>query len=162
MINYNPEYRYIPVNTDIEVINNLLLSTGFFYDYEIAVAIELIEDRLNKGEKSDYNFIFVQVENKTVAFSCYGLNPCTQNTYDLYWIATHKEYAGRKIGKALLQHSEKLIKAKNGAMLIAETSSRALYYNTRKFYENNGYIAEAIIKDFYNINDDKIIYIKRF
>ena len=46
-------------------------------------------------------------------------------------------------------------------MLIAETSGAPHYETTRKFYLSTGYKNEAMIKDFYTIGDDLLIFVKR-
>jgi len=50
----------------------------------------------------------------------------------------------------------------SGRLIIAETSNLEKYHPTRHFYEQNGYVLEAIIRDFYKPGDGKAIYIKRF
>ena len=79
---------------DVEHVREIVDSTGFFYDFEIPVAVELVEERLAEGEKSGYFFIFVEMEGKTVSYSCYGPIAGTDAGFDLYWIATHNDYRG--------------------------------------------------------------------
>lgn len=43
---------------DVENVRNIIESTGFFYPYEVKIALELIEERLTKGTESGYEFIF--------------------------------------------------------------------------------------------------------
>ena len=45
---------------------------------------------------------------------------------------------------------------KQWKLLIAETSGRELYYDTRAFYIACGYMLEAVIKEFYGPSDDKM------
>lgn len=156
----NIEYRTEARQEDIENVRKITDSTGFFYDYETEVAIELIEDRINKGNKSEYEFIFAEVDGETVAYSCYGLIACTKNSFDLYWIVTHNDQRGKGIGKKLLKETEDRIKASGGKRVYAETSSLPKYEPTRKFYETNNYKAESVLKDFYNDDDDKFTYVK--
>jgi hypothetical protein len=47
-------------------------------------------------------------------------------------------------------------------MLVVETSSRADYAPTRKFYEVRGYVASATVTDFYAPGDHRVIYAKHF
>ena len=146
---------------DVEHVRKIVSSTGFFYDFEIPVAVELVEDRLAEGEESGYFFIFVEVEGQTVSYSCYGPIAGTDAGYDLYWIVTHNDYRGLGIGKKLLDENHRIVKNSGGRYIIAETSSLEKYTPTRHFYEKNEYDKEAIIKDFYMTGDDKVIYIKR-
>lgn len=142
-------------------IKEIVTSTGFFREDEIAVAVELPEERLLKGAASGYEFLFAEVDGKTVAYSCYGLIPCTLHSYDLYWIATHNDYKNHGIGRALLRKTEKAIKNAGGITIYVETSSRDQYTPTRAFYEKNNYILKARYEDFYDTGDDKVVYIKR-
>jgi GNAT superfamily N-acetyltransferase len=146
---------------DVEHVREIVTSTGFFYDFEIPVAVELIEERLAEGQESGYFFLFVEVEGKTVSYSCYGPIAGTDAGYDLYWIVTHNDYRGLGIGKKLLDETHRVVKNRGGRYIIAETSSLEKYTPTRLFYEKNEYDKDAIIKDFYMINDDKVIYVKR-
>jgi len=146
---------------DIEHVRGIVVSTGFFYDFEIPVAVELVEAAVEEGDESGYFFIFAEVEGKTVAYSCYGMIACTDAGYDLYWIVTHNDYRGLGIGKQLLDETHRVVKNRDGRYIIAETSSLEKYTPTRQFYEKNNYDKEAIIKDFYMTGDDKVIYVKR-
>jgi len=159
----NITYRNELKQSDVIEIKNIIESTGFFYDYEIPVAIELVNEALIKGqEKSEYFFQFIEADGKIASYLCYGHIPCTVGSYGLYWIATHNNYRGKGMGKLILEKTHETIKNRNGRMIIAETSGTQKYISTRKFYENNGYKAEAIIKDFYQTGDDKIMYVFRF
>jgi GNAT superfamily N-acetyltransferase len=147
---------------DPDIIRDITASTGFFYDYEIEVAVELADERLKRGEESGYYFCFAELDGNTVAYACFGPIACTKSSFDLFWIVTHKNHRGKGIGVRLLEETEKLVKGMGGTNLIAETSSRSLYLPTRTFYEKNHYVAEARIRDFYGRDDDKIVYVKRF
>jgi len=160
MENINFKFRYDPSPEDVENIRQIVESTNYFYDYEVEVAVELIIERLDKRLASGYEFIFAEADGKTVAYSCYGHIACTKNSYDLYWIVTHNDYRGKGIGKLLLTETENKIKASGGKKVYAETSSLPKYAPTRKFYETTGYTADAVLKEFYNDNDDKVVYVK--
>jgi hypothetical protein len=49
-------------------------------------------------------------------------------------------------------------KSLGGRVIYIETSSKAQYEPTRKFYENYGCDVEAVLKDFYDTGDHKYIY----
>lgn len=146
---------------DVRAVEDIVISTGFFNPREEEIAIELIEERLLKGESSGYYFIFAEVKEKTCAYSCFGLIEGTDSSYDLYWIVTHNNFRGIGIGKALLAETEKSIAELGGIGIYVETASKPQYTPTRHFYESNGYILEARLKDFYAKDDDKLIYVKK-
>jgi len=147
--------------SDPQVIREIVTSTGFFNEEEIDVAAELAEERLEKGEASGYEFIFLEIEGKTVAYSCFGLIPCTKNSYDLYWIATHLDYRNRGLGKQLLKATEEEIRTLKGGGIYVETASRKQYTPTRMFYEKNGYELKAQFEEYYDKGDDLVYYVKR-
>ena len=152
--------RSVPGPCDPLNIEEIVRSTGFFRKDEVLVAVELIEERLSKGVESGYEFLFAEIDGKTIAYSCYGLIPCTIHSYDLYWIVTHNDYRSRGIGRALLTETEKAVRNAGGQGIYAETSSKEQYAPTRAFYEKNGYVLKARFKDFYDIGDDKCVYVK--
>lgn len=158
----NYTIRITPKESDIESIRKIVKSTNFFYDYEIDVAVELIEERIKKGAESGYDFIFIDYNNQTMGYACYGSTPCTKYSYDLYWIAILNDFRNHGLGKIIVNEVEKEIKKIGGKNLYIETSSQEKYLPTQKFYENCGYKLEAILKDFYNDNDNKLIYSKNF
>ena len=147
--------------SDVETVKEIVTTTGFFHPEEIDIAIELVEERLIKGAASGYEFIFLEWDGITVAYSCYGLIPLTKSSYDLYWIATHAEYRGKGLGKILLLETENDIKTRGGTGIYAETSSRALYEPTRQFYLHNGYDLKAQFEDYYDEGDDLVYFVKR-
>lgn len=145
---------------DIETVTDIVRSTGFFREDEILVARELVEERFHKGEESGYEFIFADIEGKTIAYSCFGLIPCTLKSYDLYWIATHNDYRGKGIGGVILKKTEEAVNSLGGKTIYVETSSKEQYISTRMFYEKNDYLLKARFEDFYDIGDDKCVYVK--
>lgn len=153
-------FRRRILDTDKALVDSIIRSTGFFREDEIAVAVELVEERLCKGAESGYEFIFAELNGKTIGYSCFGLIPCTLHSFDLYWIAIHKEYMGRGIGKLLIKETETDIRELGGQGIYVETSSRELYTPTRVFYEKNGYSQKATFENFYDNGDHKVVYVK--
>lgn len=149
--------------SDQESIRKLVTDTSFFYANEVEMMSELINDRLLKNEKSDYQFILAQENDNPlslIGYCCYGHVPCTQSSYRLYWIAVDKNKQNRKIGKQLLTFLEKRIVHRGGTHLYAETSGRALYHPTHAFYARNQFILEARLKNYFAPGDDELIFSK--
>ena len=157
----NVTFRMYITPEDVEHVREIISSSGFFYDFEVPVAVELAAEGVNEGEASGYFFIFAEIEGKPVAYSCYGHIAGTDAGYDLYWIATHDSLRGSGIGKLLLEKTEQIVKGKGARYLIAETSTIDKYLPTRIFYEKNNYKDEAYLRDFYKPGDGKVIYVKR-
>lgn len=156
----NVTYRTEPIFSDIEAVRDIVTSSGFFLEHEIPVAVELVQERLDKGLESEYYFVFAEIEGKPVAYACFGPIPCTINNFDLYWIAAHNSMRGKGIGSELIKKVEEYVKEMGGRSIYIETSGKAQYVPTRKFYDHNGYIMEATLKNYYDLNDDKVIYSK--
>jgi GNAT superfamily N-acetyltransferase len=157
----NLTFRTIPRKEDVQRIREIVLSTKFFYDHEVEVAVELIEERLRNGEESGYHFIFAEINGETAAYSCYGPIALTKSSFDLYWIVAHHNYRGKGIGRQLLEETFRQAKAKGCTSIYAETSGLEHYAPTRAFYISNQFILEATLKDFYDKGDDKLIYVIR-
>ncbi|NPV03372.1 MAG: GNAT family N-acetyltransferase [Syntrophaceae bacterium] len=145
---------------DAEAVRDIVSSTGLFRPDEIAIAVELVEERLRVGPASGYHFLFAERDGRILGYSCYGPVPLTLHSYDLYWIAVRKECQGSGIGSLLLSRSEAAIAGLGGRRVYIETSSKAIYRGTRRFYERNGYRAEATLREFYAPGDSKMIYVK--
>lgn len=155
------KFRENVLPQDIEAVRRIVTSSGFFNDEEIDMAAELVHERVEKGIASGYEFLFGDVDGKTLAYSCFGRITGTAGSYDLYWIAVENEYRSHGIGQEVLIRTEKLISKAKGYKIYVETSSQEKYAPTRKFYLKAGYILEGCLKDFYAIGDDKHIYTKK-
>ena len=145
---------------DCDNVRRIVVSSGFFSSEEVRVAVELVEDRLARGVASGYHFLFAEYDGAPVGYTCFGPIACTRGSYDLYWIAVHNDLRGLGIGRELLSESLRIIVRLGGARVYIETSSRPQYGPTRSFYERNGFKEEAVLKDFYDRGDDKVIYTK--
>lgn len=147
---------------DPAAVAALVASTGFFTPEEVAVARELVEERLAKGEASGYRFVFLDdAAGRLLGYACYGPVPCTESSFDLYWIVVVDDRRGQGLGARLLGRAEEAAKARGAGRLYAETSSTARYAPTRRFYERQGFRREAYLEDFYRPGDGKVIYGKR-
>jgi ribosomal protein S18 acetylase RimI-like enzyme len=73
-------------------------------------------------------------------------------------IAPDRQGQGR--GRKLLHEVEQTVANKGGRMLLVETSGMPEFDRVRSFYDHCGYEAEARIRDFYKVGDDKIVYRK--
>ena len=154
-------FRSVPVENDIKIVREIVESTNFFYDHEVEIAVELVQERLNLGESSGYYFVFAEVDGITVAYACYGPIIMSKTSFDLYWIVTHNNFRGKGIGRNLI--NEICIQARNMgcSILIAETSGLEHYTPTRAFYIKNKFELEARLKNFYAEGDDKLFYTRR-
>jgi GNAT superfamily N-acetyltransferase len=152
-------YR-MPAVKDPERIRFLIERTGFFHAEEVAVAVELVQERLARGDSSGYHFLMAEQYGRLVGYTCYGPIPCTRSSFDLYWIAVHPDFQRKGLGRRLIADTEALIGNAGGKRIYIDTSQHDHYTGTRAFYENCGYRMEAVLKDFYAPGDGKVIYCK--
>lgn len=145
---------------DAAAVRTIAASTGFFSDEEVDIAVELLDDALERGESSDYRFLIADVSGRPGGFASYGRVECTQGSYDLYWIAVHRDHQRAGIGGRLLDAVEQAIAAEGGRRIYVETSARAQYEPTLAFYQRCGYRIDAVLDDFYAPGDGKIILVK--
>ena len=151
---------------DRERIHKILVSTNRFTEEEVRIADELVESAVEHPEKGDY-IVHVLEEpdsgpHKAVqGYVCYGATPMTEGVFDLYWIAVDPRQQGLGFGQLLLRFVENEVRRKRGRMLLIETSSKESYGPTMRFYQRSGYDEISRIKDFYRIEDDKVVFCKK-
>lgn len=139
-------------------LEQLTRRAGLFREEEVATAVELLDESLAGDD--DYRFVGAFEDEELIGYACWGPTPGTAGTYDLYWIVVDREYQSQGIGTLLLREVESRLPAPGSRLLIVETSSRADYASTRRFYEARGYARAATITGYYAPGDDLVIYTK--
>lgn len=139
-------------------LEELLRATGVFSADEVGIAIELIDVVLDKPGQKDYIIRVYEEDGAVLGYYCVGPTPATQATFDLYWIAVDPARHGKGVGAALDRHALDLVREMGGSLVIAETSSRPAYDETRAFYQRRGYAELARINEYYRPGDDLVVY----
>lgn len=148
---------------DIGGLTAILEATAVFTADEVLIAVELMTAVVTDAQQKDYIIFVAADEHDTaVGYTCIGPTPATLGTYDLYWIAVDPKRYGKGEAIALLRTAEEYIQARNGALMVVETSSTPKYERTRAFYLKYGYAELARIRGYYRPNDDLVIYGKYF
>lgn len=145
---------------DRERIHEILVSTARFTEEEVGWAMAQVDEAIRLPDKKDYIVHVLEDEDSVHGYVCFGPTPKTEGVWDLYWIAVDPKRQGQGIGAMLLQFVEAQVRARDGRMLLIETSSKPSYRPTVRFYEHNGYREITRIKDFYRVKDDKIVFSK--
>jgi len=145
---------------DRAAILALVAGTGYFRDDELPIAQEVLDEALKAGPQGHYQSLTALRADAPVGWLCFGPTPCTLGTFDIYWIAVNRASQGQGIGARLVQRAEEMIAARNGRLVVIETSGQARYGSTRGFYLKCGYHEAARVADFYAPGDDKVIYTK--
>jgi len=146
---------------DIKHIEKILRSSGFFYDFEIEIALGLASDSAGLGsEESGYSWMKIINDGEMVGFANYVKNSFSIHSWELYWIAVDQNFRNRRFGSTLLSAVEEDIRNSGGKILWLDTSGRPLYAPTESFYRENGYKLAASLPDFYAPGDPKQVYYK--
>lgn len=148
--------------SDIETVGRLTRSSGFFTEAEVDIAVELVNEALNRGAQGGYRFLFAQQGDGCLGYACYGPSDDPPGWYDLYWLAVDGRHRGRGIGSWLLDAVEFRAVGRRAMGLVVETSGTDLYAPSRAFYESHGFWRYGVFADYYGAGDDMVVYRKRF
>jgi ribosomal protein S18 acetylase RimI-like enzyme len=155
-------FRKEPCAEDVAAVERLVRQTGVFNDGEVAIARELVEDCLAKGEEaSGYYFLFADGPEGVEGYTCFGHIPGTAGRWELYWIAVDPHTHRGGLGRRLQAASEDAVRAMGGVLMIAETSTRSDYAPARGFYLSQGYTLLAEVPDWHDEGDGLAIFGKR-
>lgn len=121
---------------------------------------DMIADYFNNVLSEDI-WLTTLVDNKPVSIAYCAPERMTDGTYNLYAIAVHKELQGKGIGGNMMRFVEDLLRENGDRILLVETSGLPAYELTRKFYDQCDYQREAVIRDFYQEGEDKVIFWKK-
>ncbi|MGH7672581.1 MAG: GNAT family N-acetyltransferase [Gemmatimonadales bacterium] len=139
-------------------LERLTRATGLFREDEVRTAVELFDESL--AGDTDYRFVGAFEGADLVGYACWGPTPGTVGTADLYWIVVDPASQGQGVGTTLLKEVERQLRADGCRLIVVETSARADYEPTRRFYERRGYTRAATIPGYYAPGDDLVIYTK--
>lgn len=146
---------------DAAAVRELVAATGFFSADECAIAVELVDEALARGDASGYRFLMADGQDGSLSgYACFGPIPATESSFDLYWIAVAPDSQRRGLGSALLRRSESVIRRLGGTRVYVDTSGRPQYASTRAFYASAGYDVAATFEDFYAPGDARIVFCK--
>jgi ribosomal protein S18 acetylase RimI-like enzyme len=84
----------------------------------------------------------------------------TDGTWNLLMIAVHPDKQRRGHGAALIGAVEQQVTARDGRIVLIETSGLGSYEGQRALYKRLGYAEEARIRDFYEPDNDKVVFWK--
>jgi ribosomal protein S18 acetylase RimI-like enzyme len=142
---------------DLEDLKAVIESSGLFPP-------ELLEGMLSGFFADPENqeiWLTKIIDEKPVAIAYCAPERMTTGTSNLYLIAVHKTHQGKGIGSELMNYLETLLKSKGFRILLVETSGLPEFELTRQFYLNCKFTKEAIVRDFYNEGEDKVVFWKK-
>jgi ribosomal protein S18 acetylase RimI-like enzyme len=141
---------------DRAAVEDALSTCGAFSAEEVRVALEMVDGGLN----GDYSLLAVEQDGQVRGYACAGRAHLTAGSWYLYWICVHRQAQGAGLGRILQARVEDLVRALGGDRLILETSGRADYERSRRFYRTAGFTEAGRIPDFYKPGDDCLVYCK--
>jgi ribosomal protein S18 acetylase RimI-like enzyme len=149
---------------DLEMLVALTEATGFFHSAEVQSVANMASEYFENPESDEYFWIVARETPDTppLGYACYGPASHANGTYDLYWIVVDKAQQDKKIGSALLEFIEQDLNTRSARQLYIETSDKPQYAPTRAFYERRGYTLVAHFRDYYEVGDGKVVYLKAF
>ena len=145
---------------DRSELERITRAVGVFKAYEIPVALEVFDATIKPGQL-DYEGMAADVDGKFAGWAAWGQRPCTEGTWDLYWIAVDPALHGAGVGSTILEELERRLRGR-ARLLVVETGGRSAYDATRAFYLAKGYEVAATIPDLYAPGDAQVILTKRF
>lgn len=147
---------------DRDAIAAILSEAGVFRDDEVAIGLELVDESLDPGPRTDYEWRLAEGEGGVLlGFACFGPVTLTDGTFDLYWIAVAPSARGSAVAGAIERSVAESVAGRGGRWLLAETSSTPPYAPARRFYEKSGYALLENIPDFYRLGDGRLTFGKR-
>lgn len=130
---------------------------GAFNEAEERVCVELVDEVL--GGSEEYAVAVAEDESRMCGFLIYGFDTIAQGVWEVYWIVTDPACQRTGVGSGLLAWMEARLRG-TARMVLIETSGQPAYHGQRRFYERNGYVEAARIRDFYKPGDDLVVYRK--
>ena len=145
---------------DRAAIHTMLQTCGAFNDEEVRVALDVLDAGLAGGLDGDYPLFAAELDGAVCGYVCVGKTPLTRGTWHEYWICVDPDFQRCGVGGKLQAHAEAFVRSRGGARLVLETSGRADYQRTRRFYRSAGYHPVGRIRDFYQPGDDCVVFCK--
>jgi ribosomal protein S18 acetylase RimI-like enzyme len=145
------------IPSDIDGLKNVLDSSELFPSEYLD---EMISEYFNNKETQEIWYTYID-NNKPVAIGYCVPEKLTNGTYNLLAIGVSQDSQRNGVATEMMNYIEQLLRLKEGRILIVETSSDDAQIGARKFYEKIGYTQMAVIKDFWNDGEDKIVFWKR-
>lgn len=121
---------------------------------------EMMADYFHNDSSADI-WLTYEKDGQAIAIAYCAPEKMTEGTYNLYLIAVHNSQQGNGIGGQLMRYVESILREQNHRILIVETSGLPEFEQTRSFYDKLGYTREAVIREFYQEGEDKVVFWKK-
>jgi ribosomal protein S18 acetylase RimI-like enzyme len=163
-----PDQAHLPVRRatsgDVAQIRDLAVDNAIFAPEDLGGLDETLTGYLG-GSLAGHEWIVAEASAGVIAGAAYyAPEPFADRVWNLYFLAVHPARHRTGIGHALVAHVERSLCGAGDTVarvLIVETSSTDPYQQARRFYAREGFDQEAVIREFYGPDDNKIVFWKR-
>jgi len=121
---------------------------------------DMISDYLINPESEDIWFTATE-NNIPISVGFCAPEKLTAGTYNLYAIGVKSDIHSKGIGSQMMNFIENYLRNRNHRLLVVDTSGKDEFKLTREFYQKLNYTQEAVIHDFWDEGDDKIVFCKK-
>jgi len=149
---------------DAAQIRGLAVDNAMFPPEDLTGFDEMLDGYFD-GSLTGHEWVVAEDAAGAVAGAAYyAPEPFADRVWNLYFLAVRPDSHRAGIGHALVAHVEQALRtAGNGVarVLIVETSSTHPYQPARHLYAREGFIQEAVVREFYGPDDNKVIFWKQ-
>lgn len=144
-------------SSDIVPLLDMLQKSGQFNDEGVLHVRDTLKNYFS-GESDELWFSAEQEGFAGIAYCAPEV--MTNDVWNLLMLWISPAHQRQGVGNALIKQIEKELRNKHVRLLLVETSSLIDFSAARAFYSKQGFIREATIRNYYAINDDKVIFTK--
>ena len=145
------------IHSDLDSLKIVLDSCGLFPSEYLD---DMISDYFHNLDTNEIWFTYVENDSPISIGYCIP-EKLTSGTYNLLAIGVSENHQRKGVAVEMMNFIEQKLKTIGARVLIVETSSDDAQIGARNLYQKLGYIQEAVIRDFWNEGEDKIVYWKK-
>jgi ribosomal protein S18 acetylase RimI-like enzyme len=113
------------------------------------------------GGVDGQRWLAAEIDGVVVGLAYVAAEVMTDRVWNLYLIAVGKRFQRSGIGSRLVLAVEEYLRTTGQRLLLVETSGVPSFETVRAFYQRAGFSIEGRIRDYYQENDDMVIFSKR-
>ena len=145
------------IHSDLDSLKIVLDSCGLFPSEYLD---DMISDYFHNLDTNEIWFTYVENDSPISIGYCIP-EKLTSGTYNLLAIGVFENHQRKGVAVEMMNFIEQKLKTIGARVLIVETSSDDAQIGARNLYQKLGYNQEAVIRDFWNEGEDKIVYWKK-
>ena len=144
-------------NSDLPTVKSIIDDNQMFPS-------EYLDDMTSayfSGKSPDHWAVVSDAKAEVLGVSFSSPERMTEGTWNMLLIAVTPRMQGRGIGSKLVEYVELKLRSKMARVLLVETSGTPEYELTRRFYPKCGYRQVALVPEYYDSGDDKVVFWKQ-